>query len=163
MTRTSLWSRSFALQRFTCFSSSCSGSPGNRSFAQLTSFDFVLLLIIAEATQQGLIGNDFSVTTAFLVITTLLAIDIALSLLKQRSPRLEKWIDGVPLIVVENGIPLKERMERSRIDEKDILTAARQKQGLERMDQIKYAILERSGGFQSFLTATPRLEKLIVS
>jgi uncharacterized membrane protein YcaP (DUF421 family) len=119
---------------------------GNRSFAQLTSFDFVLLLIIAEATQQGLIGNDFSVTTAFLVITTLLAIDIALSLLKQRSPRLEKWIDGVPLIVVENGIPLKERMERSRIDEKDILTAARQKQGLERMDQIKYAILERSGG-----------------
>jgi uncharacterized membrane protein YcaP (DUF421 family) len=119
---------------------------GKRSFAQLTSFDFVLLLIIAEATQQALIGNDFSVTTAFLIITTLVGIDIGLSLLKQRSSRLEKWIDGVPVILVENGVPLRERMDKSRIDEKDIMTAAREKQGIERMEQIKYAILERSGG-----------------
>jgi uncharacterized membrane protein YcaP (DUF421 family) len=119
---------------------------GKRSFAELTSFDFVLLLIIAEATQQGLIGNDFSVTTAFLIIATLAGIDISLSLLKQRSPRLEKWIDGVPVILVDNGVPLQERMDKSRIDERDIMTAAREKQGLERMEQIKYAILERSGG-----------------
>jgi uncharacterized membrane protein YcaP (DUF421 family) len=93
-----------------------------------------------------LIGNDFSVTTAFLIITTLVGIDIGLSLLKQRSARLEKWIDGVPVILVENGVPLRERMDKSRIDEKDIMTAAREKQGIERMEQIKYAILERSGG-----------------
>jgi uncharacterized membrane protein YcaP (DUF421 family) len=35
---------------------------GKRTLAQTTTFDFVLLLIIGEATQQGLIGDDFSVT-----------------------------------------------------------------------------------------------------
>ncbi|WP_230973768.1 hypothetical protein RG903_09580 [Thermithiobacillus tepidarius DSM 3134] len=37
-------------------------------------------------------------------------------------------------------------MSNARVDEEDILTAARELQGLERMDQIKYAVLERSGG-----------------
>jgi uncharacterized membrane protein YcaP (DUF421 family) len=45
----------------------------------LTTFDFVLLLVIAEATQQGLLGDDFSVTKACLVIVTLVGIDISLS------------------------------------------------------------------------------------
>jgi len=40
----------------------------------------------------------------------------------------------------------KERLDKARIDESEILEAARQYQGLERLDQIKYAILERGGG-----------------
>jgi uncharacterized membrane protein YcaP (DUF421 family) len=119
---------------------------GNRSLAQITAFDFVLLLIIGEATQQGLLGNDLSVTNALLVIVTLVGIDIGFSLWKLRSPRLEKLIDGVPLIILEDGRPLKDRMDKERVDEDDILTAAREIHGLERLDQIKYAVLERSGG-----------------
>ena len=61
---------------------------GKRSLAQITTFDFVLLLIIGEATQQALLGNDFSITYALIVITTLVGIDIGLSLLKQRFQRL---------------------------------------------------------------------------
>jgi uncharacterized membrane protein YcaP (DUF421 family) len=102
-------------------------------------------LIIAEATQQGLLGNDFSVTNAFLVIITLIGIEIALNALKRRSARIEKWIDGVPSIIIEDGRPLKDRMEKARIDEGDVLAAARTGYGLERMDQIKYAVLERNG------------------
>ena len=112
----------------------------------MTSFDFVLLLIVAETTQQGLVGNDFSVTNALLLIIALVGIDIGMSLLKARLPLVEKVIDGVPLVIVENGVPLEEVMQKERIDNEDILTAAREHQGLERMDQIKYAILERSGG-----------------
>ncbi len=119
---------------------------GKRSLAQITTFDFVLLLVIGEATQQALLGDDFSLTNAFIVIITLLGLDIALSLLKQRSPKIELWLDDTPLIIVEDGRPLKERMAKARIDESDVLTAARELQGLERMDQIKYAVLERSGG-----------------
>jgi len=118
---------------------------GRRMLSQTTTFDLVLLLIIAEATQQGLLGNDFSVTNAFLVIITLIGIEIALTALKRRSARIEKWIDGVPSIIIEDGRPLKDRMEKARIDERDILAAARTGYGLERMDQIKYAVLERNG------------------
>ncbi len=119
---------------------------GKRSLAQITTFDAVLLLIVAEATQQGLLGNDYSVTNAFLVILTLFAIDTGLSVLSQRSQRMEKLLNDVPLVLVEEGRLLRDRMDRVRIDEADILERARELQGLERLDQIKYAVLERSGG-----------------
>ncbi|MBI5668022.1 MAG: DUF421 domain-containing protein [Chloroflexi bacterium] len=119
---------------------------GKRSLAQITTFDFVLLLIISETTQQALVGEDFSITSATTLIVTLMGLDIGLSLLKQRSKRIEKLVDSVPLIIVENGKPLKDRMEKARVDEEDVLTAARELRGLERMEQVKYAVLERSGG-----------------
>lgn len=118
---------------------------GQRSLGQVTTFDFVLLLIIAETTQQALLGDDYSITNAFLLIVTLIAIDVGLSLLKQRSPRIDRLIEGLPLVIVENGKPLEDRMAKARVDEEDILSAARKLQGLERMEQIKYAVLERNG------------------
>jgi uncharacterized membrane protein YcaP (DUF421 family) len=118
---------------------------GERTLASITTFDFVLLLIISEATQQAMIGEDFSLTRALLVIATLVGLDIGLSLLKGRWRLLQKIVDGVPLVVVENGHVLADRMRRARIGIDDILQAARAGQGLESMDQIKYAVLERTG------------------
>ena len=118
---------------------------GKRSLKDVTTFDFVLLLVISESTQQALVGEDYSLTNALVVITTFVMIDIGLSVLKQRSPRVERLLDGVPLIIVENGTPLGDRMRKTRTDEEDVLEAARELRGLERMDQIKYAVLERNG------------------
>jgi uncharacterized membrane protein YcaP (DUF421 family) len=118
---------------------------GRRPLAELTSFDFVLLMIIGEATQQGLLGDDFSVTNAVLVIATLIAIDVGFSLIKRRSRNFAQLIDGGPTIVVENGQFLRQRMYEARIEEDDIMQAARLAQGVETVDQIKYAIIERNG------------------
>jgi len=119
---------------------------GRRALAQITTFDFVLLLIISETTQQAMIGDDFSITNAVLCILTLVTLDLLLSLWKRRWPRLERYVEGMPLVIVENGVPLRERMKKARVDEQDVMTAARATQGLCRMDQIRYAVLERSGG-----------------
>ena len=119
---------------------------GKRSLSEMTSFDFILLLIISEAIQQALLDDDSSMTNGFLVVLTLVGVSIALSLIKQRSETLDKLLDGTPEIIIDNGRLLRERMNRARVDEGDIMQAARQQQGLERLDQIKYAVLERSGG-----------------
>ncbi|HXE79792.1 MAG TPA: YetF domain-containing protein [Vicinamibacterales bacterium] len=119
---------------------------GKRSMAQITTFDFVLLLIIGEATQQSLVGDDFSITTGLLLIITIVGIDTGLSLLQTRSPRLDRWLDGTPVVILEDGRLLHDRMRKSRVDASDILTAARERHGLERLDEIKYAVLERGGG-----------------
>jgi uncharacterized membrane protein YcaP (DUF421 family) len=119
---------------------------GKRTLGEVTPFEFVLLLVIGEGTQQGLLGEDFSVTNALLVVTTFVTADIGLGLFKQRLPWLERAIEGTPVVVFADGKPLQKRMVRARIDEADILAAAREKQGLERLDQIKFAVLERSGG-----------------
>ncbi|KUM41827.1 DUF421 domain-containing protein [Pseudomonas sp. EpS/L25] len=118
---------------------------GRRALSEITTFDFVLLLVIGEATQQALLGDDFSVINAFVVIATLVLIDILLSLFKRRSPQVGRFLDGVPLIVVEYGKPLTQRLRKARLTEEDILEAARQSQGLERLEQIRFAVLEKNG------------------
>lgn len=119
---------------------------GKRSLSQVTMFDFVLLLIIAETTQQALLGDDFSVTNCFLLVLTLMALDKILVLLKQRSKKIAVWTEGLPLILVEEGKVHESRLNESQVDVDDIMAAARELQGLERLDQIKYAVLERHGG-----------------
>ncbi|MDQ0654467.1 DUF421 domain-containing protein [Pseudomonas cedrina] len=118
---------------------------GRRSLAELTTFDLVLLMVIGEATQQALLGDDFSLTNAVLVIITLIAIDIGFSLAKLRSRGFSRVLDGGPTIVVEHGKVLHERLKRARMDESDILEAARSAQGIVQIDQIQFAILERNG------------------
>lgn len=118
---------------------------GKRTLAQITPFDMVLLLIIAESTQQALVGPDYSIVNAVLVIVTLVVIDIGLSRWRHHSRRVEKILDDMPVILVERGRPLQARLDRERVDASDILEAARLQQGLERMSQIKYAVLETNG------------------
>lgn len=117
---------------------------GRRSLAQLSTFDFVLLLIIGEATQQALLGEDFSVTNAVLVIVTLIVLDVGASLLKRRSERLAQLLDGTPTVVVEDGVPLQWRLDKARMTLEDVMESAREN-GLERLEQIRYAIIERNG------------------
>src|SRR5690606_17272030 len=118
---------------------------GQRTLSEMTSFDFVLLLLVSETAQQAMVDTDFSLTNSLLLITALIGVSVALSVVKDRFPNIEKWLDGTALIVVENGKPLRDRMRKARVDEEDIMEAARQLQGLERMEQIKYAVLERGG------------------
>lgn len=125
---------------------------GNRSIAQITAFDFILLLIISEAIQQAMITEDYSLTNAFLLVVTLVGLDVMMSLWKQRSERVEKILDGVPLLLIENGKMHERIMRKERVDEGDILAAARELQGLERLDQIKHAVVEASGG----ITVVPK-------
>jgi uncharacterized membrane protein YcaP (DUF421 family) len=119
---------------------------GRRTLANLTNFDFILLLIIGEASQQALLGDDLSLTNAFLVVGVLITLNVAFGFFKERWPLFAKVMDGVPMIIVEDGRPLEERMRRARISIDDVQHAARSAQGLERLDQVKYAILEVSGG-----------------
>lgn len=119
---------------------------GKRTFAELTPFDFILLLIVAESTQQALLGDDFSLTNAFIIIITLVSFDIGLSLLKRQFPKLDMLLEGLPVVVMENGALLQPQARKSRVDEEDVLTQARVQHGLERLEQIKFAVLERNGG-----------------
>jgi uncharacterized membrane protein YcaP (DUF421 family) len=119
---------------------------GKRTVAQLTSFDFIVLLIIGDATQQALIGDDYTLTTAAIAVSCLILVDVALGWLKSRWPSMDRVVDGVPLIIVFKGRILKDRMDREGLDIEDILEAAREQEGLESIDQVDFAVLERHGG-----------------
>ncbi|HEV8333924.1 MAG TPA: YetF domain-containing protein [Steroidobacteraceae bacterium] len=118
---------------------------GKRTLAQITSFDFVLLLTIGNATQQALIGEDNSMVHGAIMVATLIGLNYVMQLLKQRSKWFGRLLDDIPLVIVADGKPLKDRMHKARVDEDDVMDAARESCGLEHMDQIRHAILERDG------------------
>ncbi len=127
---------------------------GRRTLGQLTSFDLVVILIVGGSTQRALLGQDYSVTNALLVVATLIGIDVLLSLIERDSPFFAKLLNGSPLILVDHGRLLRDRVRRARLTEEEIRTAARRLHGLESLDQIKYAILEASGSI-SIIPAVP--------
>ncbi|HET7608068.1 MAG TPA: YetF domain-containing protein, partial [Gammaproteobacteria bacterium] len=87
-----------------------------------------------------------SVTGAFLLIVVLVGTDILLSLIKGWLPRVDRLIEGQPLVILRDGVPLRSRMRIERVDDEDILTAARELQGIDRLEDIERAVLERNGG-----------------
>ena len=119
---------------------------GRRTLAQMTPFDFVLLLIIAETTQQALLGDDFSITNATVLILTLFTVDVLLSYLKAFSKPVASWLDGNPTVLISESRIDEEAMRRSRVSVEDVLETARAEHGLRRLDDIDAAVLEVSGG-----------------
>ena len=129
---------------------------GKRSLSQITTFDFILLLIISEATQQALLGNDFSMVNACVVISTLLVLDILFSYIEGRFPTFGRVVGSLPVVVLENGKLIEESARREGVTLAEILAEGREKHGLERLEQFKYAILERHGGISIVPTEQAR-------
>jgi uncharacterized membrane protein YcaP (DUF421 family) len=119
---------------------------GKRSMSQITTFDFILLLIIGEATQQALLGNDFSIINAWVSIGTLIVLELGFSKAEGRWPSFGRVVGSLPVVVVEDGKLLEARAKQEGVTVAEILEAGREKHGLERLEQFKYAILERHGG-----------------
>ncbi|SNR47814.1 DUF421 domain-containing protein [Paracoccus sediminis] len=119
---------------------------GRRTLAQMTPFDLVLVLIIAETTQQALLGDDFSITNAAVLIVTLFATDVVLAWIKGRSNRIASLLDGNPTVLMSEGTLDPEAMRRSRVSVGDVLEAARAQHGLKALSDIDAAVLEVGGG-----------------
>jgi len=118
---------------------------GRRTLAQMTPFDLVIVLVISETTQQAMLGDDFSITNAVILILTLFTTDIGLSYVKSWWPRAAHIIDGVPTILVTDGVYDEGALRGARLQKEDVMQAARSQEGIESVGEIKFAILEVSG------------------
>lgn len=118
---------------------------GRRTLAQVTVFDLVLVLLLAETAQNALVGDDPSLVNVMLLMATLIMADVGLSVAKARSAWLHRMIDGVPTVLVRGGHIDPDAMRRARVSREDILEAARLQQGLRRMEEIDIAVLETCG------------------
>jgi uncharacterized membrane protein YcaP (DUF421 family) len=118
---------------------------GKRSISSMTPFDFVLVLILSETVQQAMIDDDSSLTNAMLLVVTLIGFDILLSILKMKIPALGRAIDSTPVVIMKQGEMDRSSMKAERVDEQDILSHARAQEGISRLDEIDYAIVEQDG------------------
>jgi len=117
---------------------------GRRELSSLEPFDLILLIVIGDAIQQGLTQDDYSVTGALIVIGTFAILQILVSYLSFRFPRLRPALDGEPIVVVQDGRAIEKNMKRERITVDEVMVAARQEQ-VASLDRIAWAVLETSG------------------
>jgi uncharacterized membrane protein YcaP (DUF421 family) len=134
---------------------------GKRALSEMTTFDLVLVLIISEATQQALINDDHSIVGAMLAIVTLVSFDLVMSVLTTRSPVADKILNGVPMFLIEQGKLYEDRLKKANITVEDILEAGRKLHGLENLNEIKSAILEKDGKISIVPTFKDKLLELM--
>ncbi len=122
---------------------------GRRELSGLEPFDLILIVVIGDLVQQAITQTDASVTGAFLVVATLALLTVVSSFLSYRFRRMRPLLEGRPLLLVENGVPIEENMKRERITIEEIEAAARL-QNIASLSEVRWAILE-TGGQISFI------------
>jgi uncharacterized membrane protein YcaP (DUF421 family) len=118
---------------------------GKRTLSNMTPFDFVLVLILSETVQQAMIDDDNSMTNSFLLVLTLIGLDVLLSLVKEKFPKFARLMDSTPVVIMQDGEIKRDRMKAERVEEDDVLSAARKQEGISRLDEIDYAVVEQNG------------------
>jgi uncharacterized membrane protein YcaP (DUF421 family) len=126
---------------------------GRRELSTLEPFDLILLIILGDAVQQGLTQDDYSLTGAVLAVGTIAVLQVGVSYFSFRFPRFRPWLDGEPIVIVQDGKPIERNMRRERLSVEDIAEAARG-QGIASLDQIAWAVMETSGSI-SFIKKNP--------
>jgi uncharacterized membrane protein YcaP (DUF421 family) len=117
---------------------------GKREFGQLSPFELVTLLLIPEILTDALTADDSSLTAALTSVSTLLVLVFLTSVLAYRSPTFGRWTEGEPQVLVRDGHLVPSAMHRERVSPEEIL-AEMHKVGLERLNQVKWAVLETDG------------------
>ena len=117
---------------------------GKRELASLEPFDLILLVVLGDLVQQGVTQDDYSVTGAIIVISVMALMTVATSYLSFRSRRMRRVIQGLPVVLMENGRPIEQNLRRERITVEEIEEKARLEQ-VESLDNVRLAVLETNG------------------
>ncbi len=117
---------------------------GRRPGKQITPFEFLMVFFMGGLTLTSMVADDHSFINAAVQILSVAAAHYAITALKLKSPRFGRIVDGTPLVLFEHGRWRTESMKAMRLTDEDVLAMVRD-QGLERLDQIDYAVLERNG------------------
>jgi uncharacterized membrane protein YcaP (DUF421 family) len=117
---------------------------GKREIGQMTVFDLVVLLLIANAVQNAMVGPDTSLTGGVLAAVVLLALNAAVGRLRLRWPRLRRMIEGSPTLLVLHGEVLADHLRREGLNRETLETALRE-HGVAEVRDVEMAVLEIDG------------------
>ena len=117
---------------------------GKREVGQLSTIDFIVLLAVANAVQNGIIGNDNSVTGAVIGATTLFLVNGLLVVMIVRSRRARRLLVGSPSVLISDGEVLEANLRHERMSRDDLLQAVME-QGASRIEDVESCVIEPNG------------------
>jgi uncharacterized membrane protein YcaP (DUF421 family) len=125
-------------------------AAGKRELAQANPLDLVVLLTLANTVQNSIIGEDNSIVGGFIGAATLLAVNYLLIRLTYQHPRVDRFVNGDPLPLIEDGQLQRDNLMRLLISEPELRSVCR-RQGVRHLEDVESATLETSGTISVFM------------
>lgn len=118
---------------------------GRRELGQLTPFDLVVVLLVANAVQNAMVGADTSLAGGLVAAGALLAVNAGVARLRIRSVRLRHLVEGEPIVLVEGGRYVTANLRREAVTEDEVLAALREHGEVADVSDVALAVLEADG------------------
>jgi uncharacterized membrane protein YcaP (DUF421 family) len=117
---------------------------GKRQAGQITPFDLVLLLLLSNAVQNAMLGNDTTVLGGAVAVLTLLAVNFLVNQVRVRSKAVRTVVEGVPVILVEDGEVRDRNLRQEGMTMDDLWEVLREHE-VNDLHQVRLAMLEVDG------------------
>ncbi len=117
---------------------------GKREIGQMAPFDLIVLLLISNAVQNAMTGEDTSVLGGMVAAGTLLTINVTLAKVSYRIPRLRRLLDGIPVLLVAHGRAIHQNLRREGILIDELMAALREHE-CATLEEVEIATLEING------------------
>jgi uncharacterized membrane protein YcaP (DUF421 family) len=117
---------------------------GKREVGQLAPFDFALILLIANAVQNAMVGPDSSLVGALVAASVLLALNAALSRVAADHRGVERLLRGHARVLVSRGRVYEESLRAESLSHDDLMQALRE-HGCATLEDCRLAVLEVDG------------------
>ncbi len=117
---------------------------GKRQVAQLSPFDFVLLLVLSNAVQNSMNGGDNSLVGGLISAITLVLVNLALGYVVFKNKNVADMVEGKPEILVYDGVIFHAALDTEKISPADLQAAIREA-GCESEKDVHLAVMENNG------------------
>jgi uncharacterized membrane protein YcaP (DUF421 family) len=117
---------------------------GKREMGQMTPFDLVLILLLANAVQNAMIGNDSSLSGGLIAAGTLIALNFTVGRAAHRWLGFGRFLKGHAAVLINRGIVIEEHLRQEGIDHEELLSALRE-HGVASIEEVRLAVLEVDG------------------
>jgi uncharacterized membrane protein YcaP (DUF421 family) len=122
---------------------------GRSQLGELSTFQLLLYVTMGDLVQQAVTQQDYSVTAAILAVSTFALLTVLFASISYHFRKSRPLIDGVPLVIVKDGEPLMKALAHERMSLDELYAQARQ-QGIRKLSDIEWAILETDGKVSFF-------------
>jgi uncharacterized membrane protein YcaP (DUF421 family) len=122
---------------------------GRKELSEMSAFELILFVVFGDLIQQGVTGDDRSITGAALAVTTFALLTVLFSYVAFKSKSAQRMLQGVAVVIVRDGRVLEDVLALERLRVADVEDAARE-QGIGDLADVELGALEADGRF-SFL------------
>jgi uncharacterized membrane protein YcaP (DUF421 family) len=117
---------------------------GLRELGQMSVYDLVLIIVIANSVQNAMVGQDTSLGGGLVAALTLLLLNRVFTWLIIQHPEIGRWMLGEPVLIVRDGKLLEGAMRKEGVTREHLLAAMRE-HGLDKLANVQMAVLELDG------------------